>query len=163
MQFLTVTKPEIIVVAAAWAQKIGDDQERLRKYIQALAHTCESLIVITQPPILPRYANRKYIRENGDSLFDEDASTYARRVASHMTIRSLASNDPQHIQVIDATSPFLDSTSRVIFHDERGVPYFHDRNHLNGNGAYLLREALIRAIQQGVQRSLIYGSEPPSK
>jgi hypothetical protein len=147
MIFLRKEKPDIIIVVCAWANKIGTDERKLQNYLNGLLENCKCVILLTQPPQLPKHAGRAFIRANGDITFEEDSDVRLRRESSNALVLSMRSHVSGHIIVIDTAMEFISESGEIRYHDNSGKPYFHDRNHLNGTGANLLRPKIETAIK----------------
>ncbi len=133
--WLSGATPDVAVVAAEWSEKIGDDHEKLRAFLdETLAHA-HGVILITQPPALPAAGTREVIRSTGLQPIHENPGTTLRRRAANEYLHSLVTD---RVHVLDIEPMFVEPDGAVRFTDARGRQLYQDRGHLSGEGAKLV-------------------------
>ena len=141
-------KPDCLVLACSWDSKLQDGKERLALAVEALKPFVGHLVILNQPPILPENANRASIREGTRPPFYEDAGTRRRRLESNDYLNSFNS---KNCSVVDIASHFQTTNGEVMFLDSLGRQLYHDRGHLSGFGADLIRSDLTDAVSRSAR------------
>ena len=137
-------KPKYLILACNWNSKIGSDRFRLEKAIHAMKPFADKIVVLTQPPELPDNANRASIRDGSRPPFYESINGNAARLTMNVYLNSL-NHDSVHI--LDVGGRFGRANREVLFADSSGRQLYHDKNHLSGYGAELVRSDLMAALQ----------------
>jgi peptidoglycan/LPS O-acetylase OafA/YrhL len=140
--------PDCLVLACSWDSKLQDDKERLALAVKALKPFVGHLVILNQPPILPENANRASIREGARPPFYEDAGIRRRRMESNDYLKSFNS---KNCSVVDIASHFQTTNGEVLFQDSLGRQLYHDRGHLSGFGADLIRSDLTEAVSRSAR------------
>lgn len=135
--------PGITIFAAAWAQRVGDDLPRLEAALTEILRHSKHLIVITQPPVLPKYASRDEIRKSGVRPVFEDDSIRSMR---EQTNRFLIAKANDRIHVLDIEDLFRKLDGEIKFTNDQGQQLFHDSTHLSEYGSDLVRARLFAEI-----------------
>ena len=136
-------RPNYLLLACNWEAKLKDDKDRLGIAVNELKKHTDHLILITQPPELPDSANRESIRNGSRPPFFEDPEERSARTQANAIVKSFSSNN---VTVIDINSHFESQDGRILFADSSGNQYFHDSDHLSGNGANLVKADVLKAI-----------------
>ena len=71
LSFIAQRRPDIVILANAWSEKIGDDPAQLRAALQGLKGHVGHVILLTQQPGLPKLASRQGIRDGAKAPFFE--------------------------------------------------------------------------------------------
>lgn len=133
------------MLACSWEAKLKEDEERLAIAVENLKPFVGRLVILNQPPVLPKNANRVEIRQGARPPFFEDPEiSRLRRKANVYLERFVA----EKCAVIDIASHFQSSDGEVYFLDDKGRQLYHDKGHLSGFGAELIRAELKNAITQ---------------
>ena len=111
--------------------------------MEALKPHVGHLLILNQPPILPESANRASIREGARPPFYEEAEIRRLRIESNDALKRYNSGN---CSVLDIASHFEKANAEVLFLDDQGRQLYHDRGHLSGFGADLIRADLRRAV-----------------
>lgn len=137
------TKPKYLVLANHWADKLDSDRERLAMAIGELKPFVGHIILLNQPPILPKEVSRAAFRAGVRPPFREPADIQSKRRVNNEYLLGLQT---QQVSVVDIASLFetKDGDIRVI--DERGQLLYQDATHLSGYGAERVRAVLKDAI-----------------
>jgi hypothetical protein len=61
-RFLAERRPDVVIVAEAWSSKLGSNATHLQEALAAIEEFGSRVVLITQPPILPRDGTRETIR-----------------------------------------------------------------------------------------------------
>jgi peptidoglycan/LPS O-acetylase OafA/YrhL len=143
-------KPDCLILACSWEAKLKDDKERLALAVETLKPLVGHLVILNQPPILPENANRASIRLGARPPFYENAEIRRRRIESNNYLKRFNSGN---CSVVDIASHFQTTNGEVLFLDGQGRQLYHDRGHLSGFGADLIRSDLRQAISQSPRMS----------
>jgi peptidoglycan/LPS O-acetylase OafA/YrhL len=96
--FLDRANPDITIFAAAWAEKVGHNRDRFKTALSQLLQKSKHVILITQPPGLPKYASREEIRKSGLRPIFEDITSSTLR---QDTNTFLLSHRNERVHVLD--------------------------------------------------------------
>ena len=127
--------PTVIVLACKWGLALSRNRERARLAVAQLEDSAGRIILLSQPPELPREATRAGIRGGNRSPFFEDPRERSQRVAANAFISQLASGK---VSVLDIENLFTDSGGAVRLTDSQGNQLFQDAEHLSNFGADLV-------------------------
>lgn len=138
-------RPDCLVLACSWAEKLKNDKESLAMAVEALKLVVGHLVILNQPPLLPENANRASIRNGARPPFFEDAEIHRHRTESNDYLQQFNSGN---CSVVDIASHFQTTNGEVYFLDSHGRQLYHDSGHLSGFGADIIRSDLRQAILQ---------------
>lgn len=150
LAFLENSRPDVLILVAAWGEKIGDKPESIQPVLQELLELVDHIIIVTQPPVLPLGTSRERFRENGVAPILEETGLSQIRRRTNEYLKSLADD---HVHVIDIEDHFTTATGTIRFVDSRGRQLWHDRTHLSGYGTELVRQQLEEQIEQALSLS----------
>jgi peptidoglycan/LPS O-acetylase OafA/YrhL len=143
--FLDRANPDITIFAAAWAEKVGHNRDRFKTALSQLLQKSKHVIVITQPPVLPKYASREEIRKSGQRpIFEEITSSTLRRDTNAF----LLSHRNERVHVLHIESLFKKSDGEIRFTDSQGRQLYHDKGHLSGYGSEMVKKLLVIEISR---------------
>jgi peptidoglycan/LPS O-acetylase OafA/YrhL len=143
--FLDRANPDITIFAAAWAEKVGHNRDRFKMALSQLLQKSKHVIVITQPPGLPKYASREEIRKSGQRpIFEEATPSTLRRDTNAF----LLSHRNERVHVLDIESLFKKSDGEIRFTDSQGRQLYQDGGHLSGYGSEMVKKLLVIEISQ---------------
>jgi lysophospholipase L1-like esterase len=148
-QFLDDRKPDVVILAQAWSEKLdADGESHFRNAIAAIADRATQIIVLTQPPEPPQNAMRHAILEGARPPFFEEQENRQKRLRANAIIRKFE-ND--HMRVFDVTKIFLenDGSIRTIAPDGRAI--YQDGGHLSSSGTALVRAKLEQVIRDALR------------
>ena len=148
--FIKENRPRTVVFAAAWMQKLKGDPLRLETSVNELLKYTESVILVTQPPILPGNASRQARRDIGPRAIHEVVTTAKQRGQANDLLRDLAAKESR-VHCIDLERLLVDSNNQIRYVDDDGRPLWHDANHLSGHGTEWV-ETPLRSKLLGVLR-----------
>jgi peptidoglycan/LPS O-acetylase OafA/YrhL len=143
--FIDRANPEITIFAAAWTEKIGNKRERFETALSALLEKSQHVIVITQPPGLPKYASRQNIRESGQRPIFEDTEVSLLRKDTNTF---LLSHRNRRVHVLDINSLFEKPDGSIRFTGIQGQQIYNDPGHLAGYGSDLVKQLIVTEISQ---------------
>lgn len=143
LEMLKKTNPDYLLLANHWASKLQDDPARLAAALDQIKPHVRHIILLNQPPILPKDANRSYVREHGHQRFFEDPESRAQRLKVNELLLSFQS---PRVSIIDVSKHFEAEDGAIRFVDEKGRGLYHDATHLSGYGADRIRGALSEMI-----------------
>ena len=141
--FLDRTHPDITIFAAAWAEKVGHNRDRFKTALSQLLQKSRHVIIITQPPGLPKYASREEIRKSGQRPIFEDLTPSTLR---QDTNAFLLSHRNERVHVLDIESLFKKSDGEIRFTDSQGRQLYQDGGHLSGYGSEMVKKLLVEKI-----------------
>jgi hypothetical protein len=136
-------KPDYLVLACSWEGQLQGDKERLALAVNTLKPLVGRLVILNQPPILPKNANRASIREGATPPFYEDAEIRRQRMEVNDYLKSFNSGN---CSVVDIAAHFQTTNGEVLFLDEQGRQLYQDSGHLSGYGADFISSDLRKAI-----------------
>jgi SGNH domain (fused to AT3 domains) len=142
-RYLTQRRPDVVIVAEAWASKLDGDGRALRNALDTMEGLGSTVILITQPPVLPLPDVRAAIRDGAAPSFFEDRVTREQRLTASASVRSLANGK---VSVLDIGDLFTSDGGAIlaIAHDGRST--YHDSRHLSDSGTALVRPMLESEI-----------------
>ncbi|MDR5727264.1 MAG: acyltransferase family protein [Terriglobia bacterium] len=138
-------KPDFVVFACLWTGQLNRDRARLGRAIQDLQQSAHYVILITQPPLLPRIANREEIRSGSRPPFMEDPTERAERTDVNRFVRGLQG---VNVRVIDIESLFTGSAGTIRFTNDKGQQLYQDSDHLSGVGTNLVEPDLVKELRK---------------
>lgn len=130
-------------MANHWAGKLEADRERLAMAIAELKPFVEHIVLLNQPPILPKEVNRASFRAGLRPPFRELVDVQSRRRAANDYLQGLQSPS---VSIVDIASRFETKDGDIRVTDEQGQLLYQDATHLSGHGAIRIRSALKEAI-----------------
>ena len=136
-------KPDCLIIACAWMDKLNGKKERVAYAVRALKPHVGHLIILNQPPVLPKNANRESMRKGARPPFYEDIEIKRRRINSNDYLTQL---NGENCSVFDISSHFQTTQGEITFLDDQGRLLYHDYGHLSGFGAEILRDDLTKFI-----------------
>jgi hypothetical protein len=136
-------RPEFAVIACLWSNTLRDDEGRLDIALNQLKQNAQTVILITQPPALPKQANRQGIREGNRPPFVEDLKERAERIRSNEIVQS---EQEGNVKVINIEPLFSDRIDGIRFEDSLGRQLYQDADHLSAVGAELVKADLVKEI-----------------
>ena len=145
ISFLNQEKPDITIFVESWTAKIGQKKELLPIALSEILQSSKNIILITQPPILPKSANRSYIRNFGQFPIVENISTFKLRKKINAYLMSQQNN---RIHVLNIEPMFVQSNGEIRFTDEYGHQLYHDSGHLSGYGSDIVKKQIKSEIKK---------------
>ena len=136
-------KPDFLLFVCNWEGKLRDDRGRLGLALKELKQIAHIVILVTQPPELPRLASREGMREGIRPPFTEDSGERAVRVDVNRFVKSFQADN---VVVIDTEPLFSNEVGVIRFADKDGGPLYQDGDHLSTIGANLVKGELIKAM-----------------
>jgi peptidoglycan/LPS O-acetylase OafA/YrhL len=136
-------RPDFLVIACLWSGKLNEDKERLEIAINELKKSANLVILITEPPALPKQASREAIRAGSRPPFVEDSKERAMRIDANEVVKNLQRDN---VAVIDVEPLFSEKSGAIRFTDNVGKQLYEDPGHLSAIGANLLKPELMKAI-----------------
>ena len=127
-----------------WTGKLSSDRGRLDIAVKELSQYARRLILITEPPELPKAGTRESIRNSSRPPFTEDPTERAIRMEMNAYVKSLASGT---ILVLDVESLFTERDGSLRFSSSDGRLLYQDGDHLSDTGAELVKADLVEATE----------------
>ncbi|MFT3879524.1 MAG: acyltransferase family protein [Gemmatales bacterium] len=151
-------KPDCLILACMWiGGQHKDNIERLALAIKELQPHVGRLVILNQPPILPKDATREAIRNGRRPPFIEEAEHQRLRAEFNAFLKSACTGN---CVVVDIASHFQEPGSGAVrFLDEFGRQNYADPTHLSGFGA----DAIKPVLQQAITSSLGTRRETPGR
>lgn len=141
LDLIARTRPDVVVLANAWAQKLANDPTVLDQALSAIEPYAGRVLILNQPPVLPLAASREAIRGGSHRpFFEADDIASAREKANQY----LQAHQGPKVDVLDVSSLFAAEDGGILFRDENGLQMYQDKGHLSGGGANRAR-ALVEA------------------
>jgi peptidoglycan/LPS O-acetylase OafA/YrhL len=136
-------RPGCLVLACDWVGKLKDGGENLAVAIEALGPYVGHCVLIDQMPRLPKDASRASMRLGLCPPFREDAEERRHRIETNSILERFKS---ARCKVVHLESHYVRNGGEISFADEHGNQIYHDRLHLSGAGAELIRDELEKAV-----------------
>jgi peptidoglycan/LPS O-acetylase OafA/YrhL len=143
--FLDRANPDITIFVAAWSEKVGQKRDLFKTALSQILQKSKHVIIITQPPGLPKYATREEIRKSGQRPIFEEITPSILRQATNAYLRSCQN---ERVHVLDIESLFKKSDGEIRFTDSQGRQLYHDAGHLSGYGSAMVKKLLVKEISQ---------------
>jgi peptidoglycan/LPS O-acetylase OafA/YrhL len=147
LQQVKELRPEVTVLVMRWETKLSVCKDRLKVAIEELSKYTDRIILVTQPPVMPREASRAEVRKGARPPFIEPEKHRKQRVAMNEFVKSFAS---ERVEIVDIEHLFGTSDGQVFYWDDEGRLLYQDEDHLSGYGnqyvSPLFKEALRRQI-----------------
>ncbi len=140
-------KPDYLILACSWEGKLEGGRDRLALAVGALKPLVGRLVILNQPPILPKIANRASIRLGARPPFYEDSEARRQRMEVNDYLNTFNAGN---CSVVDIASHFQTSDGEILFLDGHGRQLYQDSGHLSGFGAELIRSKLEQAVSPGL-------------
>lgn len=138
-------RPDVLVLACDWSQKLAQDRSRLQSALADLSPCAGRILILNQPPSPPAQASRAGLREGERPPFFEDTSKSRGRRAVNAYLETLASPS---VHIVHVAEPFELPEGEVRFLDARNRLLYHDAGHLSGYGAELVRPMIRMKLLQ---------------
>lgn len=142
LEVIKKSKPEYLVFAAHWTDKLDGDFERLAVAIDELKPFVGRIILLNQPPILQKEVSRDSFRTGLRPSFRESMQVQIKRRLANEYLNQLQS---KKVSVVDVSSLFETVDGNILVFDELGRMLYQDATHLSGYGADRVR-FLIRNV-----------------
>ena len=146
-KYLLKRRPDLVIVAEAWASKLNGDARDLREALDAMQGLGSRVILITEPPILPLPDVREAIRNGAGASFFENGDTREKRLTANALVRSLANAE---VSVVDINDLFTVDGGAILAIADDGRSNYHDAGHLSDSGTALVRPMLESAIAKAL-------------
>jgi peptidoglycan/LPS O-acetylase OafA/YrhL len=143
LAFVKRENPDVVVLVCNWAGQLQSNNASLETAINELGQHTRRLILITQPPELPKWADRDSMRHGSRPPFFEDPAERAKRVSMSAFVKSLQHGN---VTVIDIEPLFTAADGSIRFANDDGVVLYQDDRHLSGAGADLVKADLYHAL-----------------
>jgi SGNH domain (fused to AT3 domains) len=125
--------------------KIDKNKDMFKTALTQILQKSKHVILITQPPVLPKYASREKIRELGNNPIFEDTLTSNLRKDTNTFLLS-EQNDRVH--VLEINSLFEKTDGELYFTDSQGRQLYHDKEHLSAYGSDKIKKILMKEISR---------------
>lgn len=145
ISFIEKDHPNVIVMANLWTSKLLDDRKILLDAIDELQKSCDYIVLITQPPLLPEMVSRANIRKGLKPPFFEDVHFKETRKEINKWICGLKRGK---VKILDIEVLFTNPKGEIMYLDSQNRQNYHDRTHLSGYGSDLVKEKLIILLNE---------------
>ena len=145
LTFVKRENSDVLVLVCNWESKLKGEKGRLGIAINELKQHTRRLILITQPPELPKSADRDSMRNGSRPPFMEDPAERTARIESSAFLKSFQRDN---VIIIDIEPLFVGREGSIRFADDKGILLYQDRSHLSDVGADLVKADVIRAISE---------------
>jgi hypothetical protein len=138
-------QPDFLILACLWSVKLKSDEDRLAIALSDLKHYAHMVILITQPPELPKRASRESMRGGARPPFIEELEEGSARLDFNRFLKAFQGDN---VRVIDIERLFSSSNGSINFTDNDGNQLYQDSDHLSGFGANLVRAELVKVMRK---------------
>lgn len=145
-------RPNFLIFAASWNSKLENDESKLTQALAELDVYCDSIILITQPPVLPTNASRASIRQNGLTVFKEDPAVQRERNHANQIVKAQQS---KKVIVIDIEPLFEEPSGEIKFLSQAGQQLYQDAGHLSEYGSELVHSMILQTIRERVRQDIV--------
>ena len=157
LDFFGHRKPDVVIFAQAWSEKLSEDGERhFGDAIAALSDRAAEVVVLTQPPKLPPDANRQAMLAGVRPPFFEDQINTQRRTLANAIVKKFENS---RVRALDVSDIFLNNDNSIKLIAPGGLLTYQDVGHLSGAGTALVRQRLEQVLRDAL-RSHRGSSEP---
>ena len=132
LEFVKRENPDVILFVCSWESKLKGEEDRLVVAVDELKQHTRRLILITQPPELPKAAERESLRNGSRPPFREDPVERVARSESNALLKSFQLDN---VIVIDIEPLFVMTDGSIRFADDEGNVLYHDGPHISDAGA----------------------------
>ncbi len=132
IKFIKQVKPKFIVYANSWAEHIDGNYAIIDELVMELKQHTDNLVLITQPPILPKYASREEIRKYGKKIIYEEKELMTLRTSINSYVKNIKEDN---VIIIDSEPLFIDEDNSILLVDKDGNKLYQDSTHLSGVGS----------------------------
>lgn len=146
-QFLALHRPNVVILAYAWSDKVGSDTRDVRAAMAYFKTLGVRVILMCQPPILPLLATREAMRAGARPPFFEAPADRANRLRTSASIRSLSDD---RTTVLDPAAIFLGKGQAINLIGNNGRFTYQDARHLSDTGTALVRPMIDRALAAAI-------------
>jgi peptidoglycan/LPS O-acetylase OafA/YrhL len=137
------SRPDVVVLAFSWLEKLKDDPERLSLTINELKPYVRNIILVTDPPYLAVEGTREAMRDGSRPPFFEDTAYTASWTRYNDIVKSMQGPG---VTVVDVVPVFMKSSGEIAFSGSDGKQIFQNRTHISGYGAALTKPMFLQAI-----------------
>lgn len=139
MEAIRKARPDYVVFASSWAEKLQGDPGRLALALRELQPHVGHIILINQPPQLPESASRAAIRAGARPPFREAAKVQGDRRDANASLLGFRSPE---VSVLDISSRLETADGAITLTDEGGRLLYQDAKHISARGAERIRDVL---------------------
>lgn len=141
-------RPDLVILAHAWARKTGDDPEAVCAALDALAPLAGHVLVLAQAPNLAPGMSRAAVRDGAPLIVAEPPEFRAQRERVNALLAGMAAPG---LSVLDVSPLLMEDARHVRFTLESGRAAFQDAAHLSDDAVATLAPALQAAIEAGLR------------
>lgn len=149
MEFLRRERPSVVIFSTAWEAHFADP-EVLRRAVHEILQTTGHVILVVNPPILPKEAARANIRKNGLRPFFETKENSGLRLVQTERLMSFQ-NDGVTVIDVDELSKNADGSLRI--YASNGKFFYRDSTHVDVEGAEEIMGQLIKPELEKIYRA----------
>lgn len=153
--YLDRARPQLVIVAEAWDDKLGPDAAGLRAAVAFFHRRGALVIILAQPPQATEPSSRQGIRSGAHAPFRERRENTVRRLAALSLLRQLAGGD---VQVVDAGAIMTAPDGGILLIGPNGRLTYQDQGHLSDTGVDLVMPSIRAAIARALD-----GAEQPER
>jgi hypothetical protein len=146
-QLIAAKKPDLVIFAQAWGQKLAENPRGLRRALAEIAGDAKHVLIVTQAPVAPLTLARAAIRDGARPPFLEPADQAERRRRSQALIYELGGGK---VSIVDVAPLILEPGGALRVTGARGRLTYADDKHLSDEGTEIVRPALERAVAQAL-------------
>jgi hypothetical protein len=140
MQALRQDNPDVIIFSAAWQAHFKDNEVLIRSALNDLLSVSPKILVLSNPPILPKDASREYIRSHGQKVFFELPEYSASRDAAK---RLLIKYQAENIAFIDIDPICKNEDGSLKLFTPEGKFLYRDSTHVDTEAAREVTNQLL--------------------
>ena len=140
---ITKIKPDYLVIANEWRGKLRSDPDRLPTALSQLEPHVGKIILLNQPPVLPKEASRLSMRNGSRPPFREDAAIRSDRQRINKFLLGFESSK---VSVLDISRHFETQEGEIISIDEHKKLLYQDSSHLSAYGASRIRDVIMQVL-----------------
>jgi len=145
LAFLKQQNTDTLFLICNFQLKTEQNPARLALAIQELKKHTRRIVLLTQPPRLPEFADRDGIRQGHQPPFTEDPAYKIKRKAANTLVKSLQGD---RVIVIDIEPFFTAADGTIRFTDSDGHLLYFDDTHLSEFGAALVKPDILKALTE---------------
>ena len=143
LAFLKQQNTDTLFLICNFQLKTEQNPMRLGLAVSELKKYARRIVLLTQPPRLPEFADRDGIRNGHKPPFREDPAYKVKRTASNALVKSLQGD---RVVVIDIEPFFTEADGSIRFTDSNRHLLYFDDTHLSEFGADLIKPEIVRLL-----------------
>lgn len=143
LEVLRNTRPDYLVMANHWVAQLDESPARLASTLDAVKPHVGHILLLNQPPILPKGVGRSHFRHGRGLPIHEEAEVQEQRLKIN---NLLTTYESASVSVLDVAQYFGGKGRAINLIDDKGRFLYQDATHLSSVGTEKVRGAIEMAL-----------------